>query len=77
MQPCRKDTDKGMLVVYNSTTEGLEKELKINLYYTGLKESTILSGSGGKVSRMKIDSQGRIRLVVSIPPKGVEWFVFR
>ncbi|HIG30238.1 MAG TPA: alpha-galactosidase [Verrucomicrobiales bacterium] len=69
--------DKGMLVAYNATTEELEKDLKINLYYTGLKETANFSGRDGKISRLKIDPQGRIQLRILIPPKGVEWFVFR
>ena len=64
-------------MVYNPLDREVRKTLTIPLYYTGLTgKATVRQGDQAPVAIM-LDFQSRISLPVTVPPRGVAWFIFR
>ena len=66
---------KGMVVVFNPTDREITKEMRLPLYYTGLKgKATVTSGNGDKKTYAITDRDEMI-LPVTIAPQGSQWFL--
>lgn len=65
---------KGMVIVFNPTDREIEKEMKLPLYYTGLKEKATVSTGDTKLSYTLNDKQ-ELLLPVKIKAGGVSWFL--
>ena len=68
--------DKGMLLVYNPTDRPIKRELKINLYYTGLTEQAQAT-SGNLTIPLQLDRNHTTGIPVSVPANGMQWFLIR
>ncbi len=64
---------KGMLIVYNPLSERIKRKIKVNLYYTGLKNSAVLSYINGKFEEVNINPKGEAFIEVEIPAKSQIW----
>jgi hypothetical protein len=69
--------DCGMLVVYNPTDQALSERLKVNVYYTGLRESANVMSSEGKSSQVDVQRDYTIELEVDVPPNGMSWYLLK
>lgn len=67
---------QGLLMVYNPLNESISRKIKVNLYYTGLKNQTTITDGNGNVISLPIDSDSSIWLNVEIPEKSQTWYVF-
>lgn len=67
--------EKGMLVVFNPLAQAVRRNLRVNLYYTGLTERARVWEEGGAVRRAKLGRDYTIELPVEIPPQEMRWFV--
>ena len=87
-RPCGNDYDgivhvnpnlenKAMAFFYNPTQEKISKKITIPLYYSGLKENCVMITSDLKNHQITLDQFYNIEIDVSIPPKGMKWFLFR
>jgi len=65
---------KGMVIVFNPTEREIEKEIKLPLYYTGLKGKASISTGDTKLSYTLNDKQ-ELLLPVKIKAGGVAWFL--
>jgi hypothetical protein len=68
---------KGMLLVYNPADRPVQRTLEVDLYYTGLADNAVVSERDERPQRMQLQRDYRIRLPVSVPPRGMNWFVIR
>lgn len=66
---------KGMAIVFNPTVKDIEKELKLPLYYSGLKESVLVKNEGGSPMKYNLNEKGELLLSVKIKAGGTSWFV--
>jgi len=66
---------KGMLVVYNPLTRPVEKTLRVNLYYTGLRDTARIRCQDGPSKDYPIDRDYGVRLPVRVEPESMTWFV--
>jgi hypothetical protein len=66
---------KGLAIVYNPLDHTVNKQLKLPLYYTGLAETASIRRQQGRSSNYKLDRGYNVKISISIPPKGVTWFV--
>lgn len=68
--------EKGLLMVYNPLDTPIERMLKVDLYYTGLREQATVSENGKAGNVMHLDGSV-LHLPVSIPANGQVWFVLK
>lgn len=69
--------EKGLLMVYNPLDEPVKRELRINIYYTGIENIAQVSEQDGKSRSMKVAPNGELLLQVDIPAKSQTWFVIK
>ncbi|MBI9061289.1 MAG: hypothetical protein JEZ14_04840 [Marinilabiliaceae bacterium] len=69
--------EKGLLMVYNPLNKPINKTITVDLYYTGLKKAALIAEQGGKVNKYKIDEAGKVAISLSIPAKGITWYVIK
>lgn len=69
--------EKGLLMVYNPLDKPIKRNLKIDLYYTGLKDKVVLSEQDGKAKKIKLDRDYNAVFEVEIPAKSQTWFVIK
>lgn len=70
-------TEKGLLMVYNPLNGTIKQKLKINLYYTGLKDHAQISEQDGKIKKIRIDHNYDAEFEIEIPAKSQTWFVIK
>lgn len=68
--------EKGLLMVYNPTQTPLERNLMIDLRYTGLRGQCLVRREGAPNEVRPLDGEHRINIQVDIPPNGHAWLVF-
>lgn len=66
---------KGMVIVFNPTDRDITKEMRLPLYYTGLKGKATITTSDGNKQSCRLDGNGELRLPVSIKAQGTSWFL--
>lgn len=70
--------ERGMLVAFNPTTQPIEREILVPLHYAGLTDACVAQlGEEGSKQSLKLDSQRRARVRVTIPAEGHATVVFR
>ncbi len=66
--------EKGLLMVYNPLNEPIRRKLKVNLYYTGLKDKVMVSEQEGTARCLPLDRDYQAEFDVVIPAKNQTWF---
>ncbi len=66
---------KGMLLVFNPTSESITQEILLPLYYTGLTETASIREAEGESKPYRLDRQFNVRLPVTVAAGGYTWFV--
>ncbi len=67
--------EKALAMVYNPTNRRIAKDLKLNLYYTGLTETATIREKNGNARPYKLDRNYSVKVPVDIDAGGVTWFV--
>ncbi|UBM58279.1 alpha-galactosidase [Marinilongibacter aquaticus] len=67
--------EKGLIMLYNPLNVPVQKEILIDLYYTGLTEKVQLTDNAGKNLTLELDRKFNLKLPISIPANGYQWFV--
>jgi len=69
--------ERALLSVFNPLNQSIEREILVPLYYAGLKESATVSVNGAAdTNRVKLDSTGRAKVRLTLPPNSHTWVVF-
>jgi hypothetical protein len=69
--------EKGLLMVYNPLEEEITRNIKVNLYYTGLSEKAMIAEQNGKSVKYELDREYNIIIPVTIPAKSQTYFVIK
>jgi hypothetical protein len=69
--------EKGLLMVYNPLEKEVTRTLSIPLYYTGKTATAAVSERDGPAKISKLDREYYIELPVTVPARGVTWFVVK
>jgi hypothetical protein len=69
--------EKGLLMVYNPLDSPLKQDLTINVYYTGLSGSVLVSENGGKPFEVKVGRNYEISVPVNIEPNSQSWYILK
>lgn len=67
--------EKGLAMVYNPTGQRVRKNLKLNLYYTGLTDSAMIREKDGKPRRYTLDRDYSVSVPLDVPASGVTWLI--
>ncbi|MBM3845132.1 MAG: hypothetical protein FJ405_02440 [Verrucomicrobia bacterium] len=67
--------EKGMLVVFNPLNEPVTRKLRVNLYYTGLRDLARIREQGGAGRRFKLARDHSIEIPVTVKAQGMNWFL--
>ena len=68
--------EKGMLLVYNPTDKPITKDIKVPLYYTGLKDQVITKSQDGISKTYNLNRDYSVELEVKVPAGSYTWVVF-
>ena len=68
--------EKGLLMVYNPLGEEITRILKVDLYYTGLRDAVSVSIEDGPAVKKYLNRDYKLELQVTIPAYGETWIVF-
>jgi hypothetical protein len=66
--------EKGMLVVFNPLETAVTRKLRVNLYYTGLKETARLVDAEGTRTQAGIGRDHTIEVDVTVPAQSMRWW---
>ncbi len=75
--PSAPDSPRGMLVAFNPLETAATETLDVDLYYTGLSESALVSVNGGTDEQRILGRDHHVQLSLSIPAGGMSWVSFR
>lgn len=70
-------TIKGYAVLYNPLPYPIERTIHLPLYYTGIKNSTLVSVNGEAFQQKTLSRDYEITMHVTIPADGHIWIVFK
>lgn len=70
-----KGKEKGLLMIYNPLNEPIKRDVKVNLYYTGLENKAKVSEMGGALKEISIDENNSAVFEVNVPARSQTWFV--
>jgi hypothetical protein len=68
--------EKGLLMIYNPLNEPINRKIRINLYYTGLKNQAKITDEKGVSGVLKIDNDHQAWIDIEIPAKSQVWYIF-
>jgi hypothetical protein len=68
--------EKGLLMVYNPLESEVQKIVALPLYYTGLRDKAAVSERNGSPQTLTLNRDYSVELPVTVPARGVTWFVF-
>ncbi|WP_316838517.1 LamG-like jellyroll fold domain-containing protein [Pedobacter gandavensis] len=69
--------EKGMLVVFNPIDKAISKQMKLPLYYTGIKGKAMLTDQSGEQSSLTLNEKQETIINLSIPAGGFSWFTIK
>lgn len=68
--------EKAMAFFYNPLAEDIVREIRVPLYYAGLKGSTKVSIGGAAAQSAALDARQAVTITVKIPAHGHQWVLF-
>jgi len=69
--------EKGLLMVYNPLSHPVKKDLKVNIYYTGLSEFAIISENDKKGHRYRVDRKNEVTIPVNVEANSESWYILK
>jgi hypothetical protein len=72
-----KNSEKGLLMVYNPLDHTVKQNLTINVYYTGLNRIAMVSENDGKAHKYQINRNFEITIPVSVEPNSQSWYIIK
>jgi hypothetical protein len=72
-----KSEEKALLVVHNPLKEAITRNVKVNLYYSGLSGIAMISEQEGKPIKYQLDRDYNLTIPVTIPAKNHTWIVIK
>lgn len=68
---------RGMLVVFNPLAEPVEREIELDLYYTGISRRAEVAEQDGLPVPVDLDRRWRATVRVRVPAGGMNWYTIR
>jgi hypothetical protein len=71
------NNEKGLLMVYNPLSHQVKKDLKVNVYYTGLSKHALISENDKRERRYSVDRNYNVTIPVNVDANGVSWYILK
>jgi hypothetical protein len=72
-----RDEEKGLLMIYNPLESAVKQDLTVNVYYTGLSGSALISENGSKPFKVMISRNYEITVPVNVAPNSQSWYIIK
>ena len=69
-------TEKGLLMVFNPTSQHIHDTLTVPLYYTGLTSTTRVSHQAADSVTYTLDRRYNVHISVDLGPLNITWYLF-
>jgi hypothetical protein len=67
--------EKAMVLIFNTLSSPIEREINLPLYYTGLSGSASIREKDEKATAIKLNDKSEVKITVKLPAKGFTWLV--
>jgi hypothetical protein len=64
-------------MVYNPLSHQVKKDLKVNVYYTGLSKHALISENDKRERRYSVDRNYNVTIPVNVDANGVSWYILK
>lgn len=68
---------KGMLLVFNPLSRAVQRRIRVDLYYTGLRGTAQVQAGGGAAREVTLRAGHQLWLDVEVPAQGMSWYLLR
>ncbi len=68
-------SEKGLLAIFNPTDREITKQIRVPLYYTGIRGVAVFSGQQGTAQSLAVDRDDKATLQVTLPAASFDWFL--
>ncbi|MFV0482753.1 MAG: NPCBM/NEW2 domain-containing protein [Bacteroidales bacterium] len=65
--------EKGLAMFFNPTSEDMEREIELPLYYTGLSKTAIISEKGANTKEYELSRDYKVKVSIKIPANSYNW----
>jgi len=69
--------EKGLLMVYNPLSYPVKRDLRVNIYYTGLSKNVTISENDKKGHRYLIDRNYYVTIPVNVEANNESWYILK
>jgi hypothetical protein len=69
--------EKGLLMVYNPLNHPVKKDLKVNIYYTGLSKYAFISENDKQGCRYRIDRNYEVTIPINVEANSESWYILK
>lgn len=69
--------EKGLLMIYNPLNVPIHRKIRVDLYYTGLKNKAKVTESSGSARTISLNPKGRAWVEFDVPARGQKWLIFK
>jgi hypothetical protein len=71
------NNEKGLLMVYNPQDHPVIKDLKVNIYYTGLSKYAVISENDKRGHRYRINRNYEVTIPVKVEANSESWYILK
>jgi hypothetical protein len=72
-----RNGEKGLLMVYNPLNHPVKKNIKVNIYYTGLSGSAMISENDGSYHKYRIGRDFMVNIPINVGANSQSWYIVR
>lgn len=72
-----QNEEKGLLMVYNPLNHPVQKELNVNIYYTGLKKVASVSENDNSPQNYKIGRDYTVAIKINVEANSQSWYIIK
>jgi hypothetical protein len=69
--------EKGLVMLFNPTSEKVTEEITLPLYYTGLKDEAVIRQENSPAKTYSINRNYQAKVSVEIPANGLTWLLVK
>jgi hypothetical protein len=72
-----QNEEKGLLMVYNPLDHPVQKELNLNIYYTGLQKAASVSENGNSPNSYQVGRDYTVTIKINVDANSQSWYIIK